>query len=145
MPGAVAIVMGASRATMKLELALNRGSSSGSLARVGSGFYPQVLLSKPHTRKLKLFVRLNRGAALQLRKLALQGPLVSVRVQHTPSRLFREQCYRSARARQAWQSRASQVHNYLVSRNNPPPPSSDSLTKVSDAARSRIVFFIIEI
>jgi hypothetical protein len=85
MEGPVEIVMGESRATIKLELALNLGSNSGSLARFGSGFCPHVLLSKPHTKKLKLFVLLKRGAALQLRKFALHGPLVSVRVQHTPS------------------------------------------------------------
>ena len=50
MPGPVAIVIGAVLATMKLEFAVYLGSNSGSLARVGSGFDPQVLLLKPQTR-----------------------------------------------------------------------------------------------
>ena len=65
MPGPVVIVIGAPLATMKFEFALNRGSNSGSDARLGSGLAPQVLLLYPQTRKLKLLVLLNPGAALQ--------------------------------------------------------------------------------
>ena len=148
MPAPVAIVMGAVLATMKLELAVYLGSNSGSLARLGSGFDPQVLLSKPQTRQLKLFVLLKPVAALQFLYWELHGPLVSDLVQHTPFLLLSEQCYRSLSAMHAWQSRASHVHRLLVSKE----ASSDwaetamlALKNATATAKSSWDYFILEI
>lgn len=66
-PSAVAILMASLRAMIKLELAVNLGSISESVASLGSEFWPHTALLKPHTRYAKFLVVLKLGAEEQLR------------------------------------------------------------------------------
>ena len=77
-------VIGVFLAMMKLDCPENLGSSSLSVARLGSELNPHAVLLNPHTRYAKFLVVLKPGEEVQLRRVSLQAARVSDLVQHTP-------------------------------------------------------------